>query len=67
MFFLKVYFKTRKKVLVKVIKEAHLINKLIIKLLIRINVIILKGINIIIFKKLIYINNYNINLKLKVY
>jgi hypothetical protein len=54
-------------VLIKVIRKAYLINNLIIRLFIGIDIIILKEINILIFKKLAYINSYNIKLKVKVY
>jgi hypothetical protein len=42
-----------------------LINNLVIKLLISINVLILEKVNIIIFKKVRYIRSYKINIKLK--
>jgi hypothetical protein len=42
-----------------------LINNLVIKLLISINVLILEKVNIIIFKKVRYIKSYKINIKLK--
>jgi hypothetical protein len=54
-------------VLAKVTKEAYLIDNLVIRLLISIDIIILEEINILISKKLAYISSYSVKLKVKVY
>jgi hypothetical protein len=54
-------------VLTKITKEVYLIDNLIARLLISIDIIILEEINILISKKLVYISSYNIKLKIKVY
>ena len=49
------------------LKEIYLINKLVIDILLKNNILILKEINLLFLKKIVYINNYNINIFIEVY
>jgi hypothetical protein len=66
-FFLGINTKSSKEVLAKIIREIHFTNNLAIKLLIRIDVIVLENINIMISKKLGYIRSYSANILIKVF
>ena len=49
------------------LKEIYLINKLVIDILLKNNILILKEINLLFLKKIVYINNYNINISIEIY
>ena len=48
-------------------REIYLINKLVINILLRNNILILKEINLLFLKKIAYINNYNINILIEIH
>ena len=55
-------------VIIKIIsREIYLVNKLVINILLRNNILILKEINLLFLKEIAYINNYNINILIEVY
>ena len=50
------------------LRKIYFINKLVIDILLKNNILILKEINLLFFKKkTIYIDNYNINIFIKIY
>jgi hypothetical protein len=57
--------KNGKQVLAKISYKAYLTNNLIAKLLISTNILVLKKVDIIIFKKIGHIRSYRIDIKLK--
>jgi len=65
MYFFSINPKSGKQALIKISREAHLINDLAAKLLININILIPEKVNIIISKKARYIKSYKIDIKLK--
>ena len=55
-------------IIIKIIsREIYLINKLVIDILLKNNILILKEVNFLFFKKIAYIDNYNINILIEVY
>ena len=55
-------------VIIKTIsRKIYLIDKLVINILLKNNILILKEVNLLFFKKIAYINNYNINILIEVY
>ena len=60
-------FKNNKRVQVLIIREIYIINNLRAKLLIGINIIKSKTIDIFILKRIITIENYGINIFIKIY
>jgi len=65
MFFLGID-KSSKEILAKITREAHLANNLAIKLLIRIDIIVLENIDIMISKKSGHIRSYSANFSIEV-
>ena len=65
MFFLGID-KSSKEILAKITREVYLANNLVIKLLIRTNIIVLENIDIIISKKLGHIRSYGANFSIEV-
>ena len=60
--------KNERIVIIKTIsKEIYLINKLVVDILLKNNILILKEINLLFLKKIAYINNYNINILIEIY
>ena len=60
--------KNKRIVIIKTIsKEIYLINKLVVDILLKNNILILKEINLLFLKKIAYINNYNINILIEIY
>ena len=60
--------KNKRIIIIKIIsREIYLVNKLVIDILLRNNILILKEINLLFLKKIAYINNYNINIFIEVY
>ena len=60
--------KNERIVIIKTIsKEIYLINKLVVDILLKNNILILKEINLLFLKKIAYIDNYNINILIKVH
>ena len=49
------------------LREIYLINKLVVDILLRNNILILKEINLLFLEKAIYIDSYNINILIKIY
>ena len=55
-------------IIIKIIsREIYLINKLVIDILLKNNILILKEINLLFLKKIAYIDNYNVNISIEVY
>ena len=55
-------------VIIKIIsREIYLINKLVVNILLRNDILILKEINLLFLKKIAYIDNYNINISIEVH
>ena len=69
----KIYLSNKKNkneyiVIIKIIsREIYLIDKLVIDILLRNNILVLKEVNLLFSKKIAYINNYNINILIKVH
>ena len=60
--------KNKRIIIIKTIsREIYLINKLVINILLKNDILILKEINLLFLKKIAYINSYNINILIKVY
>ena len=49
------------------LKEIYLINKLVIDILFKNNILILKETNLLFLKEIAYIDNYNVNIFIKVH
>ena len=49
------------------LREIYLINKLVIDILLKNNILVLKEINLLFSKKIAYIDNYNINILIEIY
>ena len=59
--------KNKRIIIIKIIlREIYLINKLVIDILLKNNILILKEINLLFLKEIAYINNYNINILIKI-
>ena len=55
-------------VIIKIIsREIYLVNKLVVDILLRNNILILKKINLLFLKEFAYIDNYNINIFIEIY
>ena len=69
----KIYLSNKKNkneriIIIKTIsREIYLINKLVVNILLKNNILILKEINLLFLKKTAYIDNYNINILIEVY
>ena len=48
-------------------REIYLINKLVIDILLKNNILILKKVNLLFLKKIAYIDNYNINIFIEIH
>ena len=48
-------------------REIYLVDKLVIDILLKNNILILKEIDLLFLKEIAYINNYNINILIEVY
>ena len=60
--------KNKRVVTIKIIsRKIYLINKLVVNILLKNNILILKEINLLFLKKTAYIDNYNINILIEVY
>ena len=60
--------KNKRIIIIKTIsREIYLINKLVVDILLKNDILILKEINLLFLKKIAYINNYNINILIKIY
>ena len=60
--------KNKRIIIIKIIsREIYLVNKLVIDILLKNNILILKEINLLFLKKIVYINNYNINISIEIY
>ena len=60
--------KNKRIVIIKIIsREIYLVNKLVVDILLKNNILILKKINLLFLKKIAYINNYNINISIEIY
>ena len=60
--------KNERIVIIKIIsREIYLVNKLVIDLLLRNDILILKKINLLFLKEIAYIDNYNINIFIEVH
>ena len=49
------------------LREIYLIDKFVINILLKNNILILKEINLLFLKKIAYIDNYNINISIKIH
>ena len=47
-------------------REIYLINKLVVDILLENNILVLKEINLLFLKEIVYINNYNVNILIEV-
>ena len=55
-------------VIIKTIsREIYLVNKLVVDILLKNNILILKEINLLFLKEIAYIDNYNINIFIEIY
>ena len=69
----KIYLSDRKNkneyiVIIKTIsREIYLVNKLVVDILLKNNILILKEINLLFLKKIAYIDNYNINILIEIH
>ena len=60
--------KNKRIIIIKTIsREIYLVNKLVVDILLKNNILILKEINLLFLKKIAYIDNYNINISIEVY
>ena len=60
--------KNKRIVIIKTIsKEIYLINKLVVDILLKNNILILKEVNLLFLKKIAYIDSYNINIFIEIY
>ena len=60
--------KNKRIIIIKTIsRKIYLINKLVVDILLRNNILILKEINLLFLKKIAYINNYNVNILIEVH
>ena len=60
--------KNKRIVIIKTIsREIYLINKLVVDILLKNNILILKEVNLLFLKKIAYINSYNINILIEVH
>ena len=60
--------KNKRIVIIKTIsREIYLINKLVVDILLRNNILILKEINLLFLKEIAYIDSYKINIFIEVY
>ena len=50
-----------------ILREIYLINKFVIDILLRNDILVLKEINLLFLKKITYIDSYNINILIEVY
>ena len=59
--------KNKRIIIIKIIlREIYLVDKLVVDMLLRNDILILEEINLLFFKKIVYINNYNINILIEV-
>ena len=55
-------------VIIKTIsRKIYLVNKLVIDILLKNNILILKEVNLLFLKKIAYIDNYNINISIEIH
>ena len=60
--------KNKRIIIIKTIsREIYLINKLVVDILLKNNILILKEINLLFLKEIAYIDNYNINIFIEIY
>ena len=60
--------KNKRNIIIKIIlREIYFIKKLVADILLRNDILISKEINFLFSKKIVYINNYNINILIEVY
>ena len=60
--------KNERVVIIKTIsREIYLVNKLVVDILLKNNILILKEINLLFLKEIAYIDNYNINILIEVH
>ena len=60
--------KNKRIIIIKTIsREIYLINKLVVDILLKNDILILKEINLLFLKKIAYIDNYNINILIEIY
>ena len=59
--------KNKRIIIIKITRrEIYLINKLVVDILLRNNILVLKEINCLFSKKIVYIDSYNINILIEV-
>ena len=69
----KIYLSNKKNkneriVIIKTIsREIYLVNKLVVDMLLRNNILVSKEINLLFLKEIAYIDNYNINISIKIH
>ena len=60
--------KNKRVIIIKTIsRKIYLINKLVVDILLRNDILILKEVNLLFLKKIAYIDSYNINISIEVY
>ena len=59
--------KNKRIIIIKIIlREVSLVNKLVVDILLKNDILVLKEINLLFLKEIAYIDNYNINILIKV-
>ena len=60
--------KNERIIIIKIIlREIYLVNKLVVNILLKNDILILKEINLLFLKEIVYINSYNIDISIEVY
>ena len=60
--------KNKRIIIIKtILRKIYFVNKLIVDILLRNDILVLKEINLLFLKEIAYIDSYNINISIKVY
>ena len=60
--------KNERVIIIKItLREIYLVNKLVVNILLRNNILVLEEINLLFLKEFAYINSYNINIFIEIY
>ena len=59
--------KNKRIIIIKIaLREIYLVNKLVVNILLKNDILVLKEINLLFLKEIAYIDNYNINISIEV-
>ena len=59
--------KNKRVIIIKItLREIYLVNKFVVNLLLKNDILVLKEIDLLFSKKIVYIDNYNINISIEV-